>query len=248
MSLSTDRGRADECEAAAVAPPGIAGLAGSLGPEVFLRRAARPSRRAVLHLHARSGSFVPADLARWYNERGFHFYSADLALNDMRALKPDRRRSVRLLRGQFDALDSACLYLREAGIDGIIMSAQESAAVAVALWCAARKQARTVDALILDNPAFAGPWRNPLDIACPVLVVSSDAGQPVAELDSLRAWPVRRDAVPSLGRHVTWLQLGEPGDEPGVVGRSAADRRRLFDEMGRWLGAYMYGQVRDRLL
>jgi len=239
MSLSTDQGgRADEYEA--VVPPGTSGLAASLGPEVFLRRAARPSRRAVLHLHARSGSFVPADLARWYNERGFHFYSADLATTGQHPVAPHGRRSARQLRAQFDALDAACEYLREVGgIDGIIVSGQESAAVVVALWCASRNQPRTADALILDNPLFARQWRRPLDIACPVLVISADLGQ--------SAGPGSRRR-PNLGRHVTWLQLGEPDGAASVAGRSAADWRRLFDEMGRWLGAYMYWQVRDRLI
>jgi hypothetical protein len=52
---------------------------------------------------------------------------------------------------------------------------------------------------------------------------------------------------------VTWLQIDAiAGSEAGI--RAGADalptpqRRRLFDEMGRWLGAYMYGQVRDQLL
>jgi hypothetical protein len=237
MSLSTDQGgRTDACEA--FAPPGIAGLAGSLGPEVFLRRAARPSRRAVLHLHSRSGSFVPADLARWYNERGFHFYSADLAVNGKRTLSLSWRRVIHRLQAQLDALDSACRYLREAGgIDGIILSAQGSAAGAVALWCAVRNKDRAVDALILDDPVFAWPWRDRLDIPCPVLVISSGAAR-----------AARGEGPPRLGRHVTWLQLSEPGGEPGAAASPADDQRRLFDEMGRWLGAYMYGQVRDQLL
>jgi dienelactone hydrolase len=48
-----------------------------------------------------------------------------------------------------------------------------------------------------------------------------------------------------LGPHVTWLRLDD-----GLAGELAAgeDRRRFFDEVGRWLGAYMYGQVRDQLL
>jgi hypothetical protein len=44
---------------------------------------------------------------------------------------------------------------------------------------------------------------------------------------------------------VTWLQIA---DETTAQADKAAGRRRLFDEMGRWLGAYMYGQVRDQLL
>lgn len=39
---------------------------------------------------------------------------------------------------------------------------------------------------------------------------------------------------------------GEPG--AGPAGDAAGDRRRFFDELGRWLGAYMYGSVRDQLL
>jgi len=52
-------------------------------------------------------------------------------------------------------------------------------------------------------------------------------------------------AVP-LGPHVTWLRL-EEGLE-GMEGDAGGDRRNFFDEMGRWLGAYMYGKVRDQLL
>src|SRR6266567_4327571 len=90
MGLMIEQGGAfDEYEAVALPPaPGVA--AGTLGSAVFLRRSARPSRRAVLHLHDLTGSFAPADLARWYNERGFHFYVTDLDLRE-----PDRK-STRL--------------------------------------------------------------------------------------------------------------------------------------------------------
>src|ERR1017187_2137543 len=72
-----ESGAFDEYEAIALPPaPDVA--SGSLGSAVFLRRSAGPSRRAVLHLHDLAGSFAPADLARWYNERGFHFYVTDL--------------------------------------------------------------------------------------------------------------------------------------------------------------------------
>jgi hypothetical protein len=46
--------------------------------------------------------------------------------------------------------------------------------------------------------------------------------------------------------------FGSVGDQAGGVtaeGTATADvRRRFFDEMGRWFGAYMYGRVRDQLL
>jgi hypothetical protein len=56
----------------------------------------------------------------------------------------------------------------------------------------------------------------------------------------------RPAAAGQLGRHVTWLR---PTDgRVGPDAPDAADRSWFFDELGRWLGAYMYGDVRDRLL
>ncbi len=196
---------------------------------VFLRRSARPSRRAVLHLRDMSSSFPPPDLVTWYNERGFHFYSMDVDL----AESPDsRRRGARQAPGSLAALDAARLHMRrEDGIDAIILSAEQSAATAAAMWCHEREGA---EALILSDPVFGRPARGGLSIACPVLVIARQRG--------LRR---SRDTI-SLGQHVTWLHLDEAPD--GGLNAALTQRRRLFDEMGRWLGAYMYGQVRDQLL
>lgn len=236
MGLRVEQGRAfDEYEAVAL-PPAAGLAAGTLGSAVFLRRSARPSRRAVLHLHNLSGSFAPADLARWYNERGFHFYVTDLDLREPLDAAP-RRRRARAARACFAALDAACRHLREAdGIDAIILSAHDRAAGAAALWCHARRTAGPVAALILSDPDFGRGLAGQLDIACPVLVISA-ARQAAGIHAGLRGRGA--DAL-RLGQHVTWLYLD---DDPG-----APDRQRLFDEMGRWLGAYMYGKARDQLL
>jgi hypothetical protein len=241
MELITEHGgAADGYEAVAV--PRAAGLPEGPGSAIFLRRSARPSRRAVLHLHDLADSFAPADLARWYNERGFHFYLADL--DPQASLEPSaRRRAARSAQSCFAELDSACAHLREAdGIDAIILSAQASAALTAALWCAARREIRPVEALILSSPDFGRGLRSSLDIACPVLVISASDG-PEASRSSRRE---RRgtDAI-RLGQHVTWLHLDDTACDSAAPGQ---DRRRLFDEMGRWLGAYMYGRLRDQLL
>jgi hypothetical protein len=233
--ITEQAGAFEEYEAVALAQ---SSLAASPDTVVFLRRSARPSRRAVLHLVDLRGSFAPADMARWYNERGFHFYVTDLDVGETIA-QATRRRSARSAQAGFAVLDAARQYLREAGgIDAIILSADGPAAQVAARWCDARRAVRPVDALILSDPEF-GRVRGRLRIGCPVLVMSAASGHE-ADAGSRRREHHSHGDV-SLGQHVTWLDIGDPAIEQDA-------RRRLFDEMGRWLGAYMYGQVRDQLL
>lgn len=240
MSLITAHSEAPEYEAVALSR---ADSRTSRDRAVFVRRSARPTRRAVLHLHDIRGSFGPADLARWYNERGFHFYVTELEV--ARAIVPlPLQRRERSAQPDLVALDAARRYLREAGgIDAMILSAEGPAARVAAQWCDARRAARPADALILSDPDFGRARRARLDIGCPVLVISVLTGGERSRRD--------RDDQPDvrLGQHVTWLNLGDQAGDGAATGAATPDaRRRFFDEMGRWLGAYMYGQVRDQLL
>jgi pimeloyl-ACP methyl ester carboxylesterase len=133
----------------------------------------------------------------------------------------------------------------EDGIDNVVVMAHGAGALAAALWCAAQPPDGQADALILYGPDFAGLIREELDIACPVLVIGGSAGQQRRRGPALRRRPAPATTVP-LGRHVTWLHPADAEARPDAG--DAADRSRFFDEMGRWLGAYMYGQVRDQLL
>jgi len=283
--MVAQEGAFDEYEAVALPPE--PGSATELGSAVFLRRSTRPSRRAVLHLHDLTNSFAPADLARWYNERGFHFYVTDL---DLREHEPAARRGLaRTAPAYFATLDSACRHLRDAdGIDAIILSADDEAAAPAAMWCHARRAAGPVAALILSNPDFGRGLKGKLDISCPVLVISAsdqrgraagsrtggdsgiaDGGRKASTGRSVGGGRVAGGRMASggrkskarqavrLGQHVTWLYLDDeptprrPAESPATgheVGIPAPDRRQLFDEMGRWLGAYMYGKARDQLL
>jgi hypothetical protein len=195
---------------------------------MFRRRSLQPSRRAVLHLQAAGDPAVPSGLGDWFTERAFHFYVAGLRMPGKLTL-PGRLALSRLRRGHaaggpvFAELDSACAYLRDAdGIGHVIVTAQGQAALAAALWCDARSEVSCsgADALILTEPALPARMAVSLNIACPVLVLTGPAAP--------ANW--------RLGSHVTCLQLPEPGG-PAV-----------FDELGRWLGAYMYGPGLDRLL
>ncbi len=211
----------------------------------------------------------PADLASWFSERAFHFYVAGLRLPARAVLSA--RHAGRDLHQAFADLDAACTGLRQAdGMATLIVTAQGRAAVAAALWADRRARGSVwppgdespagdewpaedewprpdgrplrADALILSAPAWPARRALRLNIACPVLVIASQC-TPAAS----RAWTgrartpgARGPGAPAiqLGSHVTWLSL------PGA----GADRRAYLAELGRWLGAYMYGQVRDQLL
>ena len=244
MGLTTERdGTAGGYEAVPV-PPATDAAAES-GPAVLRRRSALPTRRSVLYLHCAKNTFVPEDLVSWYTERGFHFYVADLRPQEGLDRPARRRRRKGPSQSErFAGLDSACRHLREAeGSEMILVSAHSAGALTAAQWCDARRDDGLADALILSSPAFRRQLRKGLNIACPVLVMCS------AEDGKARRGPrLRRrsdEATVRLGPHVTWLRL-----EDGLDGSEgdAGDRRNFFDEMGRWLGAYMYGQVRDQLL
>jgi pimeloyl-ACP methyl ester carboxylesterase len=245
-------------------------------PAVLRRRSARPTKRAVIYLHCMHDAFVPADLACWYTDRGFHFYVADL--RTLRApggpapgSPPDAPAEY------FACLDAAVRHVRDAdGIETVVLCAHGSGALIAALWCHARRGGLPADALILTSPEFgpAGTWlarrvpggmpvrppapllagaqrrlRRGLDIGCPVLVMcpsaSWDAPGGSGGLLTARVLTGGR-ATMRLGAHVTWLKL--EGALPGQALPDGPDRGRFFDELGRWLGAYLSGQVRDQLL
>jgi hypothetical protein len=227
------------------------------------RRSALPSRRAVLHVRAAGDPAVPAGLAAWCTERAFHFYLAGLRLPGQ--VPVGARPGARYLAAATADIDAACEHLRQAdGIASIIVSAQGRSAIAAALWLDARADA--ADALILQEPQLPAGVCLALDIDCPVLVLTGEEDQHMSA--GRRRWlaapwrPAAAEDVGAgerarleLGRHVTWLRV--PAVGRGAAAAAAAppghheyhkDQRGYFDELGRWLGAYMYGPVRDQLL
>ena len=278
MGLITDVHDAVEGYEAVALPLLLEESSGAHGLDgaVLRRRSARPTKRAVIYLHCMSDSFVPADLASWYTERGFHFYVADLR----RLGDPDRpgaENNAEELGEYLACLDTAVQHVREAdGIETVVLCAHDTGAVIAALWCHARRASQGVDALVLASPSLrAGSWlartvgrrvsvprrRTPpllavarrrvwrgLDISCPVLVLypSQDWDAPGGS-GRLLALPVRGgQATIRLGAHVTWLRL--EGVQPAQALPGGTARKRVFDELARWLSAYLSGQIRDQLL
>ena len=178
----------------------------------------------------------------------------------------------------FACLDAAVMRLRDDdGIDAVVVAAHAAGAVIAALWSHARRGSQPVDALVLASPEFspggrrlartaaaAEPdqrqgWpllagaqrrlRRGLDIACPVLVMCpADGWDAPGGPGGLLGWRLLFGgrATTRLGAHVTWMKLD--GGQPGAALPAPEGRKSFFDELGRWLGAYLSGQVRDQLL
>jgi hypothetical protein len=252
-------------------PSGTHGLDGA----VLRRRSARPTKRAVIYLHCMNDAFVPADLASWYTERGFHFYVADLRRLDDPGRRPAAENHAAELGEYLACLDMAVRHVREAdGIETVVLCAHASGAIIAALWCHARRASQPADALVLASPSLrGGSWltravgrrltvpgrrtppllavarrrvRRGLDISCPVLVLCPAEGWDAPGGTSARLGRPGARATIRLGAHVTWLRLD--GAQPGQPLPGGAARRLVLDELARWLSAYLSGQIRDQLL
>jgi Serine aminopeptidase, S33 len=128
-------------------------------------------------------------------------------------------------------------------------------------WRARARPVRANGAAGRPPPLLSGAQRrlrHGLEIACPVLVMcpatpghglgSAGGPRPLGVLGALGTpgTLASRRATIRLGEHVTWLTL--EGGLPGQASAPAAQRRHVVDELGRWLSAYLSGQIRDQLL
>jgi hypothetical protein len=205
----------------------------------------------------------PADANRAAGALGAYFACLDAAITHLR---------------QADAIDTVVVSAHAAGalfaalwcharrgsqpVDALVLAHPELGAarpwpggVAVRRW-PARPAGREDGAAGRPPPLLAGAQRRlrrGLEIACPVLVIAPavQAHGPGAALGVLGALGALgtlagRRATIRLGEHVTWLTLD--GGLPGQAPAPAPQRRRFLDELGRWLSAYLSGQIRDQLL
>ncbi len=209
---------------------------------MFRSRSLQPSRRAVLHVQAPRDPPVPPGLPAWYTERAFHFYVSGIRLPGK--ARVGSRPRARYLAAAFADLDAARAHLLADGMASVIVTASGRGAIVAALW-AHRRQPAAADALILDEPALARGVNLSLGIGCPVLVLT----EPDSCVPAVSRLLTRRRRRPDLDRalrlrgHVTWLRL-----PCADAGSGDPHQRAYFAELGQWLGAYMYGGVRDQLL
>src|SRR6478735_3718007 len=124
------------------------------GPVVVtlvVRRAAKPTGKAVLHVHGFCDYFFQTDFAEWWNERGYDFYAVDLRKYG-RSLRPHQTPNyVTDLRQHFPDLDAAFHRVAERdGHDHVVISAHSTGGLIASLWANERKPA--LAGMVLNSP------------------------------------------------------------------------------------------------
>ncbi len=124
------------------------------GPVVatlVVRRAARPTGRAVLHVHGFADYFFHTQFAEWWTERGYDFYAIDLRKYG-RSIRPHQTANfVTDLRDYFADLDAAWHRITERDQhDDVVLSAHSTGGLIVALWADERRPG--LSGMVLNSP------------------------------------------------------------------------------------------------
>ncbi|MDP3891034.1 alpha/beta hydrolase, partial [Nocardioides sp.] len=132
------------------------------------RRAASPTRGAVLHVHGFADYFFHTEYAEWWNTRGYDFYALDLRKYG-RSLRPHQTPNyVTDLRQHFPEIDET--WRRITGRDGhdrVVASAHSTGGLTLSLWAHDRRPAQLAG-LVLNSPwlDLQGAWwlRTPVGV------------------------------------------------------------------------------------
>src|SRR4051812_47929425 len=124
------------------------------GPVVatlVVRRAAKPTGKAVLHVHGFCDYFFHTAYAEWWNERGYDFYAVDLRKYG-RSLRPHQTPNyVTDLRQHFPELDAALHRVADRdGHDHVVISAHSTGGLISSLWANERKP--ELAGMVLNSP------------------------------------------------------------------------------------------------
>lgn len=113
--------------------------------------AARPTPRAVLHLHGFCDYFFHTELARWWVARGYDFYALDLRKYGRSLREHHTPGYVEEMTEYFEELDQA--WERITGRDGhdhVVLSAHSTGGLTAALWADARRPGAA--GMVLNSP------------------------------------------------------------------------------------------------
>jgi alpha-beta hydrolase superfamily lysophospholipase len=125
------------------------------------RRAATPSRRAVLYVHGFVDYFFQTHLADFFVERGWDFYALDLRKYGRSLLEHQTPNFCRSLTDYYPELDESARIIREVdGHDQLLVAGHSTGGLITSLWSHSRQGQGIIDGLFLNSPFFDFnvPW------------------------------------------------------------------------------------------
>lgn len=143
---------------------------GAVVATLVRRRAERPTGRAVLYVHGFVDYFFQTHLADSFAERGWDFYALDLRKYGRSLLPHQTPNFCQDISDYFPELDAAAEIIRtDDEHDTLLAMGHSTGGLITSLWADARRDAGTVDGLVLNSPFFDlnAPWavRRPLAAA-----------------------------------------------------------------------------------
>jgi alpha-beta hydrolase superfamily lysophospholipase len=134
---------------------------GEVVATLVTRRAASPTRRAVLYLHGFVDYFFQTHLAEFFNERGYDFYALDLRRHGRSLLPHQAPNYTADIREYFAEIDEAVRIIREEeGHDVLLINGHSTGGLIAALWAHQVRGRGVVQGVFLNSPffEFAEPW------------------------------------------------------------------------------------------
>lgn len=118
------------------------------------RRAATPTRRAVLHVHGFADYFFQTGYAEWWTERGYDFYALDLRKYG-RSIRPHQTPNYVADLSEYAAeLDAAwALVTGRDSHDHVVLTGHSTGGLTTSLWADARKPDELAG-MVLNSPWF----------------------------------------------------------------------------------------------
>lgn len=124
---------------------------GAVVATLVVRRAERPSSRAVLHLHGFADYFFQTTAADYWLSRGYDFYALDLRKHG-RSIRPHQTPNFVLdIADYFEEIDEAMSRVRERDAhDHVVVTAHSTGGLIASLWADSRKPA--LAGMVLNSP------------------------------------------------------------------------------------------------
>ncbi len=126
---------------------------GRVEATLIMRKAKRPSSKAILYVHGFVDYFYQMELADWANNIGYNFYAIDLRKYGRSILPHQKPNHIRNIEEYYEELDKAVEIIRQKDKNNFLaLMGHSTGGLITPLYTHDRAREKTIDALILNSP------------------------------------------------------------------------------------------------